>query len=272
MKVVCIQPDVIWQDAPANRQRLERMIRDSQPGAEALVVLPETALSGFTADVEAGSDSPAGESFEWARGLAAELRISLLLGLITTSPEGRGRNEAVLIGPEGEIGRYAKMNPFILGGESRTFEPGRQVEVFTVGGVRVCPLICYDLRFPELFREGAFRGADVFAVIANWPAAREHHWHAMLRSRAIENQAFVVGVNRVGADPNVQYSGGTTIFDADGHPLLSMDELPGVGGATLDLEAQRSYRLKLPYVSDYQRRRRAAERKTRLEAEEVLGV
>ena len=270
LKVYCVQPDVAWHDAPANRERYARMIRDASPTAGSLIVLPETAASGFSSDVEAASDSPDHATAGWAADLARETRCTLIVGLITTCDDGRGRNQALVVGPEGEIGRYTKVNPFILGGEARTFEPGRDPFVFEIDGVRICPLICYDLRFPELFRDAAMQDVDVFAVIANWPDTRQHHWHALLRARAIENQAFVIGINRVGSDPHIQYAGGSVVYDYDDHSLLSMNELPGVASTTLDIPALRNYRLKLPYLSDFQRRRRAAQRQSQTVIKDAL--
>src|SRR5687767_826598 len=227
MRVYCVQPDLLWHDAPANRQRAEKMILAASPQPGSLVVLPETFASGFTGDVAAGTDSPHDETAAWLSALAARFDCTLIAGLITTADDGRGRNQAVVCGPAGEIGRYTKIHRFKLGGESEQFAPGegpRVFEVETAGDVtvRVAPLVCYDLRFPETFREAALEGVDLFVVIANWPSRREHHWHALLRARAIENQAFVVGVNRTGSDPNADYSGGTSIYNADGRAVLSM--------------------------------------------------
>ena len=261
MKVYCIQPDIAWHDAAANRERLGRMIVEAAPAAGSLVVLPEMFASGFTGDVSAATDSPNDESAAWCAALAAQFGCTIVAGLVTTADDGRGRNQAAVFGPGGEMGRYTKIHPFSHGGEARQYAPGDRIRVFQLddtGGmdgegaipVRVAPLVCYDLRFPETFRQAAVEGVDVFVVIASWPSAREHHWHALLRARAIENQAFVVGVNRTGSDPHVAYSGGTRVFDYDGHPLVSMDELPAVSSTTLDLEALRQYRRKLPFLSD----------------------
>ena len=256
MRVYCVQPDLAWHDAPANRDRIGRMIEAASPEPGSLVVLPETFASGFTGDVAAATDSPLDESAAWCASLAARFDCTLIAGLITTAEDGRGRNQAIVCGPGGEMGRYTKIHRFRLGGEAEQYAPGDRPHVFELEDaagavVRTAPLVCYDLRFPETFREAAREGVDLFVLIANWPSRREHHWHALLRARAIENQAFVVGVNRAGSDPNADYSGGTSVFNFDGQPLLSMDELPGVAATTLDLSALREARRRLPFLADF---------------------
>jgi predicted amidohydrolase len=232
------------------------MLADAAPGPGSLIVLPETFASGFTGDVAAGTDSPGDETAAWCCDIASRYDCTIIAGLITTADDGRGRNQAIVCTPVGEAGRYTKIHRFTLGGEADQFAPGDRPHVFELdfaGGVtaNVAPLVCYDLRFPETFREAAQEGVDVFVVIANWPSQREHHWHALLRARAIENQAFVVGVNRTGSDPNIVYSGGTSVYNPDGQALLSMDELPGVAATTLDLAAMRETRRRLPFLADF---------------------
>ena len=261
MKVYCVQMDLAWHDAAENRRRAERLIRAAAPEAGSLLVLPEMFASGFTADVAAATDSPGDETAAWCAALAAELDCTLIGGLVSTVPDGRGRNQALVCGPTGEIGRYTKIHPFRLGGEADQYQPGERplvVEVETAGGpvVRVAPLVCYDLRFPETFREAALEGVDVYVVIANWPSKRQGHWLALLRARAIENQAHVIGVNRTGSDPNLDYAGGSTVFDHGGQAILTMDELPAVASATLDLATQRQARRDLPFLSDFLDRHR----------------
>lgn len=276
MKVYCVQPDLVWHDAAANRQRVQKMIRRASPEAGSLVVLPETFASGFTNDVAAGTDSPADETASWCAALAEHFDCTIIAGLITTADDGRGRNQAVVCGPAGEMGRYTKIHRFRLGGEAEQYAPGTRSQVFEIqtaqaGPVRVAPLVCYDLRFPETFREAALEGAEVYVVIANWPAKRSRHWHALLRARAIENQAFVVGVNRTGSDPTVVYSGGTSVYDPDGQQLLSMDELPGVAATHLDLEGLRTARRELPFLADFIERYRDGGAAALLASEALAG-
>lgn len=261
MKVYCVQMDLAWHDALENRRRADALIHAAAPEAGSLLVLPEMFASGFTGDVAAATDSPSDETAAWCAALAAELECTFIAGLVSTAPDGRGRNQALVCGPTGEIGRYTKIHPFRLGGEADQFQPGERPLVLEIdagagGPVRIAPLVCYDLRFPETFREAALEGVDVFVVIANWPSKRQGHWHALLRARAIENQAHVIGVNRTGSDPNLDYAGGTSIYDHSGQAVLVMDERPGVASATLDLATQRQARRDLPFLGDFLDRHR----------------
>lgn len=261
LRVYAVQPDVAWHDPATNRDRVRRMVETANVEPGSLIALPETFASGFTNDVDAATDSPANETALFLEELAADTQSYVIGGLVSSDPlTGLGLNQAVCCSPTaGEVLRYAKVNRFPMSGEPDHFAAGEAVDVFDVegvGGASVCPLICYDLRFPETFRLGA--GSDVFVLIANWPATRMHHWHALLRARAIENQAFVVGVNRTGSDPAVQYSGGTVIYDYDGHCVTELDERPGIASALLDLSALRQFRRQLPFLPPTKTRRTLA--------------
>ena len=248
MKVYCVQPDLAWHDMHANLKACATLIRAADPPAGSLVVLPETFASGYTNDVAAASDSPRGWAADWLRLFAHNTGCTFVAGLVTIGPDGRGRNVAVVASPDGEVGRYTKRHALPVGGEADHYTPGACPMAFDHAGVRIALGVCYDLRFPEDFRQNA--GAEVFVVIANWPAARQHHWHALLRARAIENQAFVVGVNRVGRDPNVEYAGGSVVYDYDGQTLLDMGDAEGAAAASLDIDALRAYRRRLPFLAD----------------------
>ncbi len=130
------------------------------------------------------------------------------------------------------------MNLFRLHDEVKTFRPGRGVASIDIHGIRVTPLICFDLRFPETWREAA--GSEVFVCIANWPASRMHHWRALLCARAIENQAYVVGVNRVGSDPSIEYVGGSVVFGPDGDVVAEAGNDAGATAVRLDLASLRA--------------------------------
>ena len=257
LRVYAVQPDVAWHDRPANFDRVRRQLdsADVQPGS--LIALPETFATGFTNHVDDHSDTASGETLGYLAELAADFESYVIGGLIATDPlTGLGLNQAVAVGPDGvERSRYSKINRFPLSGEPDHFAAGEAIDSFKLGDASVCPLICYDLRFPETFRKAV--GSDVFVLIANWPSPRMHHWHALLRARAVENQAFVIGVNRTGSDPKVSYSGGTVIYDYDGHCVTELDERPAVASALLDLEALRAFRAKLPFLPPKTRRQRA---------------
>ena len=157
-----------------------------------------------------------------------------------------------MFGPEGRLlARYAKMHLFSFAGEPEHYTPGESPASFAWQRATVAPSICYDLRFPELFREAAARGAEILTVIACWPAPREEHWLALLRARAIENQCYVAAVNRCGHDPSgLAYSGRSQIIDPRGVVLADAGQAEGVIQAAVDLEAQRSYRREFPALRD----------------------
>ena len=217
MRLIACQFDIAWEDKPANFDRVRRALDRSDVTPGALVVLPEMFATGFSMNVPVVAESAARETEAFLSRVAAELEVHVLAGLVTAGSDGRGRNEAVAFGPDGaELARYSKLHPFTAAGEKEHYAPGHEVVLFRWGEITVAPFICYDLRFPEVFRAAALRGAELFAVIANWPAAREMHWTTLLRARAIENQAYVVGVNRCGRDPYQEYSGRSAIIGPRG--------------------------------------------------------
>ncbi len=217
MRVTGIQNDIAWEDPSANFAALRpRLSRAAEEGAR-LCVLPEMFATGFSmaADVIA----------PWAGEIRAFLaeeasRLGLwILGGFAEPGDPRPRNAAALFDPRGrERLLYHKIHPFSLAGENEIFEPGRTLETLDIEGVRVTPLICYDLRFPEPFRQAAER-TDLFCVIANWPVVRSAAWRVLLRARAVENQSFVLGVNRVGEGAGLVYRGDSALIDPMGEVI-----------------------------------------------------
>ncbi|MEO6052707.1 MAG: nitrilase-related carbon-nitrogen hydrolase, partial [Chthoniobacterales bacterium] len=166
-------------------------------------------------------------------------------------PDKQFRNQQLLINPSGQcVARYSKMRLFHPGGEERLCVAGSEVVVASIEKWIVAPLVCYDLRFPELFREGTRRGAELFIVIANWPDVRIEHWITLLRARAIENQAYVIGVNRSGRDPERAYSGHSMVVDPKGNAILDAGESEVVAQTKLDREALLSWRAEFPVLRD----------------------
>ena len=251
MRVAAVQFDIAWEDKPANHAIVEKVLDDAavQPGT--FVLLPELGDTGFSLNVEAIVDE---RSLTWARDLARRRRIFLQHGFPERGPDGKGRNCAAIIGPDGSLlGRYHKVHPFSFGRESQHYSGGDWLLLRRCGEAIVCPLICYDLRFPELWRHAALAGAEVFSIGASWPAPRQQHWRSLLIARAIENQAYVVAVNRIGNDPHLAYSGGGIILSPKGEVLAEADTAPTVLQADLDLPALRSWRGEFPALSDIHR-------------------
>jgi omega-amidase len=251
MKIFCCQLDIIWENKPANYARVLAMLEAAAPEAGSLVALPEMFATGFSMNVESISDSGTRETEMFLAATASKYDIYLLGGLVTSAPDGRGRNEAALFSPAGrEMGRYCKMHPFTFGGESRHYAGGESLSVIELPHVAMSPFICYDLRFPEVFRAAVRQGAQLLVVIANWPTARASHWPTLLQARAIENQAYVVGVNRCGGDPELAYSGHSLIVDPRGEIIAAAGTEEGVVSAELDMESLLAYRREFPVLDD----------------------
>ncbi|MEM9082009.1 MAG: nitrilase-related carbon-nitrogen hydrolase [Planctomycetota bacterium] len=238
MKVHLVQHDIVWEDKAANHARVRSLVDDAEIGRGDLIVLPEMFDTGFSINLEKAEDGD-GRSAGFLAGLAAD-KGAMVVGGISVKEGDRGRNRALVFGCAGEtVAAYDKVHPFSFGREGERFDGGREVVVFdwafADGGVcRVQPAVCYDLRFPELFRAGLDRGAEAMVVIANWPRPRQDHWRTLLKARAIENQCFVMGVNRTGRDPHLAYAGGSVVFDPRGEMIGEMGEEEGVLSVELD--------------------------------------
>jgi predicted amidohydrolase len=225
VNVHLVQLDIEWEDPAANRARADRLISAARIDPGDLVLLPEMFDTGFSFNLERTADRD-GDSCRFITDTAKRHRVTLIAGLTIIETDGRARNRAFIVGPEGRlISHYDKSRMFPLGSPSEAdrLVPGDRIATAcwrgTDAAITLSPLICYDLRFPELFLEGLRAGAEAFAVIANWPAVRSAHWRALLIARAIENQAYVFAVNRTGSDPTLRYAGGSLVVSPQGEVL-----------------------------------------------------
>jgi len=251
MHLHLIQLDIAWEDKQANHDRVRRLVEASPPPAGSLVLLPEMFDAGFSMHVAATAQSAARESEAFLRALARDCHAAVLGGVAAPLHEGRSRNEAAAFAPDGsELLRYVKRQPFTPMHEHLHYPPGDRCPLATWHGATFCTLICYDLRFPELFRQPAREGATLMAVIANWPEQRAAHWRTLLQARAVENQAYVVGVNRCGSDPYARYRGGSIVFDPQGVCLAEADDRPQVLGVEIDPAAASDWRGRFPALRD----------------------
>lgn len=249
MRAHLVQYDIAWESPSENAARVRALVAGAGVGRGDLIVLPEMFATGFSLNVETTADDD-GSQAGFVRELAVETGATVVGG-VTVRGGVKARNRAMVFGPEGnELARYDKVHPFSFGREHEAFEGGDEVVTFEWGGLRVCPVVCYDLRFPELFRAGLDRGAEAYVVIANWPGARHEHWRALLRARAIENQAVVLGVNRCGADPFLAYEGGSEAVGADGVSLGALAGETGVLSVEVSPEPVRAWRGEFPAWRD----------------------
>lgn len=251
MRAVAVQLDIVWENKQANFRKVRELLERAQVEPESLIVLPELFATGFSMNVDAICEGVTKETEQFLQELAEQYQSCVIGGLATKAPDGRGRNEAVVYDPSGtEIARYGKLHPFSYAGETKYYIPGERPVTFPWNGFTVAPFICYDLRFPEVFRHAIQLQADLLVVIACWPQAREQHWIALLQARAIENQAYVIGLNRCGNDPTLTYSGRSRIVDPRGNVLADAESAEGTISAELDRDALAVYRREFPALSD----------------------
>lgn len=250
-RVIGYQFDLVWEDASRNEALVESWLERRRPEPGSLVVLPEMFSSGFTMNAASVAQPEQGGTelriADWAR----RYEVWVVGGLAVRQSE-RSTNEAVVVGPDGLVQvRYRKQRPFTPGGEASCYAAGHEPVVFHWNGLRVAPFICYDLRFPELFREATARWRpELYVVIASWPDKRVSHWLKLLQARAIEGQAYVLGVNRTGSDPEYPYPGRSVVVDPMGEIVADAGPSAGVAEALLDIPTLRDYRSRLPFLDD----------------------
>lgn len=250
MRLVLGQIDIAWEDAATNARRVGEALRALRPARGSWVILPEMWATGFSMDVAATCGDAARIALEAQRSWAMELGVRILGG-IASVVRGTPRNRLVGHDAKGcEWLSFAKLHGFSPANEPSVFPPGSDVVVADADGCRVAPFICYDLRFPEVFREASARGADLMVVVANWPARRDRHWRALLVARAIENQAWVVGVNRAGADPNATYAGRSLVVDPTGVVRADLGEGERWLQLDVDLGEAARWRAEFPALRD----------------------
>jgi predicted amidohydrolase len=221
MRIAAVQHDIVWEDREANFARLAPQVgRAAAAGAE-LVLLTETFSTGFSM-TEGIGEAEGGPSARFLAAQAADHGVWVGGSCPEIAPDGPlPYNSFVLAGPDGTTHRYRKLHPFTHGGEHERFRAGAGPVTVTIGGLRITPFVCYDLRFADVFWQAAPE-TDLYVVVANWPAARRLHWQTLLQARAIENQAYVVGCNRVGtAGDGTEHAGDSRIVSPMGELLAT---------------------------------------------------
>lgn len=234
MKVAAIQHDIVWRDGAATRDLLRPLIAQAATGGARLVVLSEMFATGFSMDTEHVAEPVGGPNEQFLIEQARSHGIWTLGSIAQRADEeSRAVNVAVLAGPDGQRHRYTKIHPFSYGGENKHYQAGSDFLTVTVEGLRVSVFICYDLRFADEFWKLA-TDTDLYVVPANWPASRGEHWRSLLKARAIENLAFVVGCNRIGMVDDQEYVGDSVILDPLGRALVQASRTETILMADLD--------------------------------------
>ncbi len=246
LRVVLIQTYLYWQDPEANREHFNAILNDLGTNAD-LVILPEMFSTGFTMSPADIDPSEGERTLDWMIETASKLSVHLM-GSVVYQAKGAFYNRLFCISPDGIQGSYDKRHTFTLAGEDKVYSRGMERLFVEIRGFKICPLICYDLRFPVWSRNTV--DYDVLVYVANWPKPRIEAWDALLKARAIENMAYCIGVNRVGTDDTGhEYPGHSSIYDPLGKRMI-YSEQPEVLTAELSKEKLRIQRDKLMFLRD----------------------
>jgi omega-amidase len=247
MKIALIQSSLCWENPKANRNYFETKINAIAEDVD-LIVLPEMFTSGFTMSPSNVAETMQGETVLWLQSLA-EAKNSALTGSLIIEENGGFYNRLVFVFPSGEIQFYDKKHLFTLAGENKIYKSGAQKLIVDYLGWKICPLVCYDLRFPVFSRN--VEDYDLLIYVASWPKKRINAWDALLKARAIENMSYVIGVNRIGEDYNGhEYIGHSQAVDFLGDYVLEPNEIEGVFVVELNKEEMLQTRQKLDFLSD----------------------
>jgi predicted amidohydrolase len=252
LTVTLLQADLHWQDAPANREMFTALAAEAAADAD-LLVLPEMFTTGFTMAAAEVAEDMGGPTLQWMARLADELGAAIT-GSLVIADGGQYFNRLLWLPPGGPPGHYDKRHLFRMADEQQHYAPGRERRIFHIGDWRVCPLVCYDLRFPVWSR--GIDEFDLLLYVANWPAARRSAWETLLPARAVENLCYCAGVNRVGTDGNGRaYAGGSGAWDYLGSAVATAGPEVTALTVTLDGAALTRYRQKFPAHLDADRYR-----------------
>ncbi|GAA4034732.1 nitrilase family protein [Flavobacterium cheonhonense] len=247
LKIALVQTNLIWENPIENRSHLAQKITGFMEEVD-LIVLPEMFSSGFTMNPKAVAETMNGETIAWLQHLA-KAKDCAITGSLVIEENGKYYNRLVFVYPNGELKTYDKRHLFTLAGEDKVYTAGKEKLIIEYKGFRICPLICYDLRFPVFARN--VEDYDVLIYVANWPKPRINAWDILLKARAVENMSYAIGVNRIGMDENeLEYVGHSQAVDFLGNYLLEAQETDGVFIVELDKEKLLETRSKLAFLKD----------------------
>ena len=249
MKISLIQYSPEWENKTANEKKILYLLKKKSDLGE-ILVFPEMTLTGFTMNTSEMAEDLKGETVKFFSRIAKTYHSNVFAGMI--EKDGRNYfNTLVHLNPNGKLKtKYRKIHPYSYSSENKYYKGGESPVVTTLSGMKIGLSICYDLRFPELFRLYAKKKVDLIINIANWPDTRIDHWRTLLKARAIENQCYVAGVNRVGNDTKLHYNGFTSLFDPMGKEIISKKEKEITLTAEIDKNYLKAVRKKLPFLDD----------------------
>jgi len=247
MKIAVVQSAIVWENPTANRDHFEQQIHSIQEEVD-LVVLPEMFTTGFSMNPVEVAETMDGETIKWLKSLANTKQLAIT-GSVIIKDNGQFYNRLLFVFPSGEIQFYDKRHLFTLAGEDKIYSSGKDRLIVEYKGFRICPLVCYDLRFPVFSRNT--EDYDLLIYVASWPKPRTNAWDILLKARAVENMCYTIGVNRVGQDSNNHdYIGHSQLVDFLGNYVIEPNEYNGIYIATLDKQALLETRNKLAFLTD----------------------
>ncbi|WP_269685943.1 nitrilase family protein [Flavobacterium lacustre] len=247
MKTALIQSEIIWENPEANRNYFEQKINAISESID-LIVLPEMFTTGFTMNPETVAEAMDGKTMGWLQSLA-KAKKTAIIGSLIIAENNNFYNRLVFVFPSGEIQFYDKRHLFTLAGEDKVYTSGTQKLIVDYLGWKICPLVCYDLRFPVFARN--IENYDLLLYVANWPKPRINAWDILIKARSVENMCYTIGVNRNGVDnANLEYVGHSQAVDFLGNYILEPQEIDGVFIVEFDKEKMNNARNKLGFLND----------------------
>lgn len=239
MKLALAQIDIVWENKETNKERITKLLQEANENSVDLLCFPEMTLTGFSMNTDLiGENSIASAStLNWFSLQAQNYNLHIGFGYVKNIDTNiKSKNNYVIVSPEGNIiSEYSKIHPFSFGAEAEFYTGGDKITTSIINNDIISTFICYDLRFPEIFQI-ASRSAALIIVAANWPKARREHWITLLKARAIENQCFIAGINRIGIGHNIEYCGDSVIVDPYGNVMNELSSKEGLIIKTIDIE------------------------------------
>jgi len=249
MKIGLVQYSPSWENKKGSQESINQLLEGFN-SIVSLFIFPELTLTGFTMRSKRFAETMNGESIHYFASLASKFNSHIFAGIIEADEE-KYFNTLIHLDNTGKlVARYRKIHPFSFTGENRHYDSGAGSVITTIDGVAFGLSICYDLRFPELYRQYAKKGVDIIIDIANWPTDRIEHWHTLLKARAIENQCYMIGVNRVGKGKSIDYPGWSSVFHPFGGEILCLKEIEKLGIIEVRAEEVMTTRSKYPFLKD----------------------
>ena len=248
LKIGLVQYSPVWEDKSASKEKINSLIEETS-GLD-LIIFPEMTLTGFTMKSKEFSEELNEETNLFFSTIAKEKKCAVMYGVIEKGKR-KNFNTLVHLNNQGKIiSTYRKIHPFSYSKEDINFGKGKKIVITKVKGIKIGLSICYDLRFPELYRLYVKEKVDMIIDIANWPDTRIEHWRTLLKSRAIENQCYVIGVNRIGDDPKLHYNGFSSVFDPMGKEIVAVENEEKVIVTEIDKTYVDNVRERLPFLKD----------------------